>query len=99
MRRPSQAAQALSIRRCAGDDINGNGCDNAESARGTDLQGMSASAQPNRAAQACRGANMITAMPSKHRPAPSRSQRVGRIDCTAHSHSNATAMYTPPYAA
>src|SRR5690606_18729751 len=46
--------------------------------------------------QLLRGANMITAIPNRHRPPPSRSQREGLTESTSHSHNSATHTYTPP---
>lgn len=45
------------------------------------------------------GCKTITAMPMRAIPAPAMSQRVNAIPSTRRSHTSATAMYTPPYAA
>ena len=39
-----------------------------------------------------RGPNMITAMPARHRAAPNRSQRLGRMPSTSHSQNSAVPM-------
>lgn len=46
----------------------------------------------DRQAQTLRGANMMTAMPSRQQAAPSRSHRVGVMRSTHHNHSKALAI-------
>lgn len=50
------------------------------------------SSMARRYTEGVRGPNMITAMPARHRAAPSMSQRLGRMPSTSHSQNSAVPM-------